>query len=221
MCLMKPSSIIDFLSCKCFTLTILSSRIGPTHGLSLLPAGQSIPPNRGRPTDAVAVTLPYNRPNYPAASGSAYNSLPTHAIPPDDGASYGASRFGNGLADEFGSVQPIASNAPKAVVPPSIPPSIPPTTSSPPALRRPDSSGGGGNRFTVTNLQPHDNPQPTPIPSRQLSTNATGSGPSSGVAQQKWPRAEDEKKKLFDDARAKVMQVQGPGSTPVCFSMIL
>jgi hypothetical protein len=91
-------------------------------------------------------------------------------------------------------------------------------------VRRPDSSGGGGNRFTVTNLQPHDNPQSMPTPSRQISSNAptTGSGPSSssGIVQQKWPRAEDEKK-LYDDARAKVMKVQGFASTPVCFSMIL
>jgi hypothetical protein len=214
MYLMKPSSINN-LSLQMFHTDTLSSRIGPTHGLSLLPAAQStVPTNRGRPTDAVAATLPYNRPNFNSPPGNAYNSLPSHAIPSDDEASYGGTRFGNGLADEFGSAQAIAATKP--VIPPSVPPTVPPTTSSPAAIRRPDSSGGGGNRFTVTNLQPHDIPQSTSTASRQLSTNATGSGPSSGIAQQKWPRAEDEKKKLFDDARAKVIKVQGIGSTPVC-----
>ena len=137
-------------------------------------------------------------------------------MPSDDGASYGGTRFGNGLADEFGSAAQ-AIPAAKAVIPPSVPPT---TTSSPAAVRRPDSSGGGGSRFTVTNMQPHDIPQSTPIASRQISSNASGSAPSSGTVQQKWPRAEDEKK-LYDDARNKVLKVQGIGATPVCFSMFL
>lgn len=203
----------------------LSSRIGPAPGLSLLPVGQGHSPistNRGRPTDAVAATLPYNRPNLAGAPASTYNSLPgsTHAIP-----SEGATRFGNSLADEFGSTRsaPTAVNVPNVpnVVVPRVttPPNAPPTTSSPAAVRRPDSSGGGGNRFTVTNLQPHDIPQPTP--SRQRSANATGSGPSSGSAQQQWPRAEEEKLRLYEQARAQVVKVQGLASTPVCSLLIL
>lgn len=201
-----------------------SSRIGPAPSLSLLPVGQGghspISANRGRPTDAVAATLPYNRPNFVGAPGNAYSSLPvsSHAISSEDGPSYGATRFGNSLADEFGSTRP-GLNAVNVtnVVPPLTNPSAPLTTSSnPAAARRPDSSGGGGNRFTVTNLQPHDIPHSTPTPSRQRSANATGSGPSSGSAQQQWPRAEEEKLRLYEQARAQVVKVQGLGSTPVC-----
>ena len=185
----------------------LSSRIGPTHGLSLLPTGHSAttPTTPGRPTDAVAATLPNNRPNFAGAPGNAYNTLP--AMISDDG----ATRFANGLADEFGSVQANVGNANKVVVPPSAPP----TTISNPAARRPDSGGGGSRLLTVANLQPNDIPQSTPTPTRQLSTNATGSGPSSGIAQQKWLKAEDEKK-LYNEARNNVLKVQGVAATPVC-----
>jgi len=120
------------------------------------------------------------------------------------------------LADEFGSSRPVpnTANATSVVVPPLTAPSAAPTASSnPAAIRRPDSSGGGGNRFTVTNLQPHDIPQSTPAPSRQRSANATGSGPSSGSAQQQWPRAEEEKLRFYEQARAQVVK---PSETRLC-----
>ena len=201
-----------------------SSRIGLAPSLSLLPAGQNgqlpISTNRGRPTDAVAATLPHNRPNLVGTPGSAYSSLPvsSHGRPLEDGAPYGTTRFGsNGLADEFGSTLPApnAVNVTNAVVPPT-PSNALLTTGSSAAARRPGSAGGGGNRFTVTNLQPHDIPQSTPTPSRQRSANATGSGPSSGNAQQQWASAEEEKLRLYEQARAQVVKVQGLGSTPVC-----
>ena len=195
--------------------------------MSLLPAQDGHSPissHRGRPTDAVAATLPHNRPNFPGVPGNAYNSLPasSHARPPDDGSDgspYGATRFGNnGLADDFGVTRP-APNAVNVnnVLPPLITPSnaLHATSSNSAAARRPDSAGGG-NRFTVTNLQPHDIPQSTPTPSRQRSANATGSGPSSGSAQQQWATAEEEKLRLYEQARAQVVKVQGLGSTPVC-----
>lgn len=188
-----------------------------------MPAGHSAghsttPTNRGRPTDPVAATLPYNRPNLADPPGNPYNSLPPRVLPPDDG----TPRYANGLADEFGASRPAPNtgNVADVVVPPVTIPSAPLTTSSNPGgLRRPDSSGGvggGGNRFTVTNLQPNDIPHSTPTPARQLSSNATGSGPSSGNVQQKWLRAEDEKN-LYKQARANVEKLQGVGSTPVCF----
>lgn len=182
-----------------------------------------VDPSRGRPADAVAATLPSNRANFPGGSGTAYSSLPisSHTTRPADDTAYGVPPFGsNGLADEFGSTRPPPP--PNAVnvtslVPPSATSSssLPITTNNSTAARRPNSSGGG-HRFTVTNLQPQDIPQPAPTPSRQRSANGTGSGPNPGNAQRQWPTAEEEKMRLYEQARAQVAKVQGPGSTPVC-----
>ena len=40
--------------------------------------------------------------------------------------------------------------------------------------------------------------------------------PSTGNTQQQWASAEEEKLRLYEEARAQVVKVQGLGSTPVC-----
>lgn len=207
---------------------MLSSRIGPAPGLSLLPVSQGGHPpiNRGRPADVVAATLPPSRANITGISSQPYNSLPTssHARhPSEEGTAYGVARFAsNGLADEFGATRPpIAVPPPTSLVVPPPAVSSPITSTNSSTARRPNSAGGG-HRFTVTNLQPQDLPQSiTPSPSRQRSANGTGSGPSSGNAPRQWPTAEEEKMRLYEKARAQVAKVQGPGATPVCFTNIL
>jgi len=170
---------------------------------------------RGRPADAVASTLPLNRPNFPNTPVNAYSSTlpsPNARRPSEDGPSFG--RFGSGgLADEFGVPRqvPAATVTSPIVTTTTASKALSTTSSNSTTARRPDSSGGG-NRYKIANPQPHDIPPSTPA--RQRS--ATGSGPTSGGAQRSWPTAEEEKLRLYEKARAQVERVQGPAATPVC-----
>ncbi|KAJ3496472.1 hypothetical protein NLJ89_g10480 [Agrocybe chaxingu] len=187
------------------------SRIGAAPSLSLFPPAQSaaatmhaiqagrIDPTRGRPADAVAATLPLNRGNldntYAHArnnSANAFNSLPgapssaARGVSEDPyGPGYG--RAGN-LADEFGATTVAVASSSSTV----------------PARNRPGSAGGG-NRLTIVNPEPSQE-----IPSRQRTA---GSSTTTGSARQ-WPTAEEEKLKLYEQARAQVAKVQGVAASP-------
>lgn len=203
---------------------MFSSRIGAAPSLSLGhavgPISTRIDPTRGRPADAVAATLPLNRAaNFPNTNNG-YNTLPmsSNIRRPSEEGTYGGTRLGsNGLADEFGSTPRQAPTAVPAntvvtsqIATPTHTPSA--TASNPATVRRPDSSGGG-TRLAVTNPQPQDASQ---SPSRQRTANAAGSGTNARNAQRPWPTAEEEKLRLYEQARAQVAKVQGPDATPVC-----
>ncbi|KDQ61292.1 hypothetical protein JAAARDRAFT_55964 [Jaapia argillacea MUCL 33604] len=92
-----------------------------------------------------------------------------------------------------------------------------PTTPS----RRPRSSGGAPtNRFTVTNMNENDMPpisersqQNLALPGAAGGSNvggAGGSGVGGGAGKSKWMSAEEEKRQLYERARAQAEQVQGP-----------
>jgi len=200
------------------------SRIGPAPGLSLLPPGQSAPvvggaradPVRGRPSDAVAATLPINRANLDSTYGHVRNNSAVNGFSTLPAGASSAAVASNGLADEFGAIRPTLSSsssnaatvAGPAVVAATSTPT--PTAASTTTGRRPNSSGGG-NRFTITNAQPQEIPG---APARQRSAQATGSGPAAAIAARQWPTAEEEKLKLYEKARAQVAKVQGPAASP-------
>jgi hypothetical protein len=155
-------------------------------------------------------TLPIQRPPAPI------NTTPSSTLPPGraEDVGYGAGLgFGarpthkptnsNSSMDEFGARPsvPVAGGTGTGTGPAS--PSVASATG-----RRPNSS-----RFTVANL-PGGPPQ-----SQSQSQSQARSG-----ANKLWPRAEDEKERLYESARAKVEKVQGTVArsiTPVCHPVLI
>ncbi|KAG5635000.1 hypothetical protein H0H81_012763 [Sphagnurus paluster] len=179
------------------------SRIGPTPTLSLLPISPTQhtitrsenPPQR----PPIASTLPIARDGHGMGRDSnagAYNTLPAHAN-------------GHKLAkvDEMGGYAYSARQVPQTSISAGsnhLPEDHRPRTSptSPTSFgRRPNSAGGpSANRLTIINAQPDEIPEPEPD-TRQRAGGSSSQGP--------WLSAEDEKKRLYEAARAKVERVQG------------
>jgi hypothetical protein len=79
-------------------------------------------------------------------------------------------------------------------------------------------SGGGpsnpSNRFTITNVNEEEIPKESePSASGAAAPAATAASPAP-AARNLWPTAEDEKKRLYEQARAKVERVQGTVASP-------
>ncbi|KAL1743424.1 hypothetical protein HDZ31DRAFT_65031 [Schizophyllum fasciatum] len=199
-------------------------RIGPVPSLSLQ---QQIPQSAlqaagHQPSQSIS-TLDISPANNPRTSlsndHSAYGTAPSTA--------------GRVRADEFG----YASSAAKAATYGGGSGARPPTTSRPGSAngpttsspappvpssgRRPQSArsgSGAGNRFTIMNALPSEIPTPEPEPEPPLPPAPAPARTPSPAAQtpprKAWPSAEDEKAKLYSQARAQVERVQGKGASP-------
>ena len=105
----------------------------------------------------------------------------------------------HGHSDELGYTSPSASNR----TPASAPNLRQGYNESLPTGRRRSSAAGGTNRFTIVNAQEGEIPEEDhPQPSRAAERSRPASPPQ-------WPTAEDEKTKLYQQAKADVARVQG------------
>ena len=187
--------------------------------LSRLPAGttsDSSPqvPGSSPPPPKVDMSLSYSRPNPSSTPPSGPNRLPSANA-------YGtSSTVGMTLTNvnsstkvnEFGygrttaKVNPTQPTTQKMTGPEprntQLEDSLPKLT----AARSARPGGNATNRLTVTNMpdEPDVPKIKTPQPNRQASTPANGAS-----ARTPWPTAEDEKKRLYNKARADVERVQG------------
>ncbi|KAF9556171.1 hypothetical protein CPC08DRAFT_765432 [Agrocybe pediades] len=185
------------------------NRIGPAPALSLLPPPGTSAITRVdpiRPTGAAAsATLPIGRTSAEAynhgrnnsggaGGGGAFNTIPGSAA-----------LNGSFPADEFGaSSRPTTGNV-AAAASSSIPTISTGTTAA--------------NRFQPKNVQSQEDLYES---SRQRGAQGAGSGSGSGSASaaatsasaQQWETAEEEKLRLFEEARKKVLKVQGPAAAP-------
>ena len=156
-------------------------------------------PVRGRPSEAVAATLPINRAqpdnaygnqrnNPPSAFGTAPAALPAVRVP----------------ADEFGNIQRNLSQVANTAV-------LGAAQNTAPTLITPGrrSNSGGAN------------PTPTTVPTpQQDALNEARRTPSAATAVPDLS-AEEEKVQLFVKARERAAKVQGVAATPVNLLMIL
>jgi len=192
-------------------------RIGPVPNLSMIPGQQVQPP----PTQPVLTSTAYNRrPSEERQDkASQFNTAP---IQPANG--YIAN--GGFKVDEFG--HGIGNNTPNTVSGGTLPASTTPSRYVDPRTggsgnRRPGSNGGrpgssgnrpgssgGRNRLLVANMD-DDIPEESPINPKQTSPPKPPSPPQQ---QQRWLTAEEEKRRLYDSAVARVEQVQGVQSIP-------
>ncbi|KAL1731211.1 hypothetical protein EV714DRAFT_249192 [Schizophyllum commune] len=200
-------------------------RIGPVPSLSLQ---QQIPqpaqPTFGghQPSQSIS-TLDISPANNPRTSlsndHSAYGTAPSasNRVRADEfgyagnaakPATYGGNSRANNASSRPGSANGPGSN----------------TVTPAPSGRRPQSARSGsnaGNRFTIMNALPSEIPTPEPEPEPPLPPVPvrTPSPKAAPVAVQTppkkvWPSAEDEKAKLYSQARAQVERVQGKGASP-------
>lgn len=82
-----------------------------------------------------------------------------------------------------------------------------PNSSSPRRRSRAGSAVPATNRFTITNMT--DNEIPEDVPHTNTPGPTETSSRSQAPQQQKWASAEEEKAKLYQEAKAKVERVQG------------
>ncbi|TFK36451.1 hypothetical protein BDQ12DRAFT_686909 [Crucibulum laeve] len=212
-------------------------RIGPTPNLSLVPANSLQPtiPAQITRVDPIArpseaATLPTKRAEpdlgfgrNTSAVASAYNTLPVQnsgystasPITKADELGYGVGA-GYGPKPSYATHQSTNSRSNNAPAPAdelgartggSSNTGISSTTG---AGRRPNSArstGAGNNRFTITNAQPSEIPEDTTPPASVIRERSTGSN-TPGSGGRAWPTAEEEKLKLYENARAKVEKKQ-------------
>ncbi|GLB34522.1 hypothetical protein LshimejAT787_0200870 [Lyophyllum shimeji] len=192
-------------------------RIGPAPTLSLLPispAQHSIQradpaPRRSPPA---AATLPLSKDTYGHGTpANAYSTLPTSTYSSPaikakadelGGHVYSSTRPAHTYSSSIGSNHQVDDFATR----PSAP--VAATVAAAAVGRRPGSAGGpAANRLTITNAQPSEIPQQeTDIRQR------TGSAPNNHPSLNNrgpWPSAQDEKQRLYEEAKAKVERVQG------------
>ncbi|KAF9651525.1 hypothetical protein BDM02DRAFT_3184525 [Thelephora ganbajun] len=197
-------------------------RIGPVPNLSLVPGQQAQP----QPTQPVLTSTAYNRrpSEEPQDKSSQFNTAPTQ---PTNGyvanGGFKADEFGYGVG---GSTYNTVSGGtfPKSTVPSRY---VDPRTGGSDGGRpgssgggRPGSSGnrpgssGGRNRLLVANMG-DDIPEESPVNLNPVSPPQPASPPPfSPQQQQRWLTAEEEKKRLYERAVARVEQVQGIQSIP-------
>jgi len=172
----------------------------PPPGTSAITRVDPVRP-AGAATTAASSTLPLSRSNVESAYTRSTSAGPFNTLPA------GGALTGSSHIDEFGSTtsRPTTANAPATASLSSAAPTA--------------STASASNRFQPQNIQPQEQEI-----SRQRSAQATGSGSGSGSsgapAQQQWPTAEDEKLRLFEQARVKVAQVQGVAAAPVRFEIV-
>ncbi|KAF8889875.1 hypothetical protein BD779DRAFT_1519397 [Infundibulicybe gibba] len=172
-------------------------RIGPTPGLSLLPQHPVNPPVRS----PVSATMPQNRSNYPDLgrniSATTYSTLPgnsglsTSLSTKMDEFGYGGGYGGKQLSHKVSSSQTSTYSASETIMSP-ITASTTTVGKRPPSAR----SVGTGGRFAVANGVPAEIPE-----------DGESSPPAKG-GRTPWPTAEEEKRKLFESAKAQAEKVQ-------------
>lgn len=83
--------------------------------------------------------------------------------------------------------------------------------SGPGTGRRPQSarSGQNANRLTITNAMPSEIPDGDDNAHHQRNNSAGGSDPTTKKPNRAWPTAEEEKQRLYEQARAQVERTQG------------
>lgn len=211
---------------------LISRLIGPAPGLSLIPVSNipldphhnvSQAPNTysGRPTPNQQPEMSLGRPGLAATFG------PT---------STQASNFSSALRpiDEFGRAgPPITTIETQSMKPGRINQPIDVSrssmyqgddfsgssntgsqannTSGPGTGRRPQSarSGQNANRLTITNAMPSEIPDGDDNSHHQRNNSAGGSDPTKKKPNRAWPTAEEEKQRLYEQARAQVERTQG------------
>lgn len=187
------------------------------------PATRVDPARPVQPATVTTATLPTTRPTIDTSYGharnnsaTAFNTMPANVSSAQNDST---SRSGGLLVDEFGTNRPAITTTPSLTATTtttgsnalSTTPSLTATTSTTTTARTRPGSSGGGNRFQVKNATPQEEAaarQRTPQP-----TGSSSSGAAPAAAKQ-WLSAEEEKR-LYEQARAKVAQVQGPAASPV------
>lgn len=191
-------------------------RIGPVPSLSLQSTPgvvQHAPDTSHQPSQSIS-TLDISPANIPRSSTS--NSQSDHR-----GGHNGrmkADEFGYSGSGTKGATYAGASRTDNAASRPGSA-NGPSGSGTAPIGRRPQSarSASVGNRFTIMNALPSEipapeTPEPMPMPTPAP---APARSPSPKPVQKKgWLSAEDEKAKLYAQARAQVERVQGEGATP-------
>ncbi|TFK21305.1 hypothetical protein FA15DRAFT_672691 [Coprinopsis marcescibilis] len=182
-------------------------QIGPTINLSMLPP----PPESAGPLRATQSFQAQQTPSQIPGQATKSNTLPVGRSSRDDppalrvGSTGGD--FSRTLADEFG-YSGVGSSSSAA------PPARPafntvggvgtPTGAATPRTNRPRSAGTGAKRLTVTNA-----PELVPEPSGQSQQSRR-----QDTSGRHWPSAEEEKLQLYEQARRKVEESQGPQAAP-------
>ncbi|KAG6918822.1 hypothetical protein DXG01_011225 [Tephrocybe rancida] len=180
-------------------------RIGPTPGLSLGPVQPItqavIRAEPSRPSPAAA-TLPLSKDNYlHETPANNFSSLP---------AKTGAGYYGSAKVDEIGGYGFSTKSKPESITSSTddYVANLPVSNATSPARGLGSANATSpAKRLTVANL-PAETPQPEADPRQRVGSN----GATGATANRAWMTAEDEKKRLYEIARAKVERTQN-GST--------
>lgn len=154
----------------------------------------AVQPN-GAPPSGYQPQSPNRAPEFPSMPPTSPGQFSTAPSLPSKGYQTGPDEFGYGRPEVNG-----AATAPTrtGVLPsPQEEPASPPSHLRPSAGRRTNNN----NRFTITNLGDEDEPP--------HASGASQPSPTHSVPRKQWLTAEEEKKRLYEEANAKVAIVQG------------